>query len=183
MRRIMLMIALAAFAASLLAPLATAQLLTTAGPYDLEPTTGSATLTITNEIGGIGSYASARGIAIYRIDWTSHTDGVVSAVIPEIVGTISRVTFNPDGTAAPSDNYDVTLKDADAFDVLGGNGGNLDEANTASLTAFTTRCSDTPTTGSASGYEPVAVCGPLTLSIANAGNKKKGSIAIYIRRE
>lgn len=177
MRRIMLMIALAAFAASLLAPLATAQLLTTAGPYDLEPTTGTATLTITNEIGGIGSYASARGIAIYRIDWTSHTDGVVSAVIPEIVGTISRVTFNPDGTAAPSDNYDVTLKDADAFDVLRGNGGNLDEADTASFTAFTT------TTGSASGYEPVAVCGPLTLSIANAGNKKKGSIAIYIRRE
>jgi hypothetical protein len=171
-------IALIALVAVLLAPIAPAQLLVTSGAIDLEPTTGAATMTVTSEIGGVGSYATAKGVAVYRIDWTSSAGGAVTATIPEIVGTITRVTFNPDaGAAAPSDNYDVTLSDADGFDVLGANGANLDEANTTSVAGFVTNA------GSPTGYELITVCGALDLAITNAGDSKGGQIAIYVKRE
>lgn len=80
-------------------------------------------------------------------------------------GKIITLVTDP-GTAAPTDNYDVTVTDADGHDVLVGAGANRDTANTelvgeASLGAVANSA--------------------LTVNISNAGNAKDGEVILYIR--
>jgi len=60
-------------------------------------------------------------------------DGTVpDTLLPSIEGRLMELTTNPGGTA-PTDNYDITLIDAEGVDRLQGLGANRDTANTESL--------------------------------------------------
>lgn len=99
-------------------------------------------------------------------EWTSDAsgdaDGSTTAVF---TGKIVQVTTVPSGTAAPTDNYDIELRDADGVDLLAGAGANRDEANTEHITSANLG----------------AVCvSALTLVVANAGNETEGIVYVFI---
>ena len=72
----------------------------------------------------------------------------------------------PSGVAAPTDDYDITVTDADGHDVLWGAGANRDTADTE----YVARASLAAVAGSV-----------LTLTVANAGDTKSGVVVLYIR--
>lgn len=104
-----------------------------------------------------------------RIDWTSDASGNVEQTISQdgANGVAWGSRFIP-GTDSdqPTDQYDVTLKDANGLDVLNGTGANLSNSAAASKTP-----DDTGT---------LPVVGPLTFEVADAGNAKKGSVILYL---
>jgi hypothetical protein len=82
-------------------------------------------------------------------------------------GELLGMTTIP-GTAgdAPTDNYDITLKDSAGHDVLIGAGKDRDTLNTEHVAR-----------ASLAG----APCSPLTFLVENAGNAKKGVAIFYLR--
>lgn len=117
--------------------------------------------------------------SIERINaaWTSAADGSQTQVV-NIWGTILRVVTDP-GSPAPTDNYDLTAPDEFGFDVLGGAGRGTDRDTTTTEhfcpgVAFTD--------GTTTSVMPVVVCGDVTLTLANAGDSKVGTITIFVKR-
>ncbi|MGE0229984.1 MAG: hypothetical protein AB7I38_17065 [Dehalococcoidia bacterium] len=99
--------------------------------------------------------------------WTSDASGNADAQTSLAYnGEVVRLVTDPDGTAAPTDNYDVAVNDEDGADVLMGAGANRDTANTEQVLA------------SSLG---VVANDKLTLQVTNAGNAKSGVVRIYIR--
>lgn len=141
----------------------------------------AATLTTTAAM--VAPYASfgpdpRASVRTYTLDWLSHTDGVVDLDTDvAIVGEILRVTFVPDGGGtAPTNLYDVLLKDAHGIDVLGGQGANL------SGTAASSVCPGVALKdGTTTSVVPVAVAGVLNLEVSNAGSGKGGQVILYVR--
>jgi hypothetical protein len=126
--------------------------------------------TVTETNRRIGSYTSNPNLVnSMTLSWTSDSSGDATATTGAIFGTILRVATNP-GATAPTDNYDVTLSDADGFDILYGLGANRDTANTESISPV----------DPVSGVPPV-VAGPLSLSVSSAGASKVGTVVIYYR--
>jgi hypothetical protein len=99
--------------------------------------------------------------------WTSSAGGAADATTAKAYdGKILGFATIPDGVAAPTDDYDVVVNDADGLDVLLGAGANRDTANTeyvdgASLSAVADSA--------------------LTLGVTNAGNAKQGTVVLWIR--
>lgn len=75
-------------------------------------------------------------------------------------------TIPSGGGTAPTDNYDVTVTDANGVDVLAGAGANRDTANQETVASASL--------GAVAGSK-------LTLNVTNAGNSKQGTVYIYIR--
>jgi len=99
--------------------------------------------------------------------WTSSAGGAADGTSTSAFdGKIIGFTTIPDGVAAPTDNYDVVLNDADGHDVLLGAGLNRDTANTEHVTE-----------GSLAGVAN----SKLTLGVTNAGNAKSGTVIVYVR--
>jgi hypothetical protein len=102
--------------------------------------------------------------------WTSGVGGGDAGVCTKATtvpfdGKILGVVTIPHATA-PTDDYDVTITDADGHDVLWGAGMNRDTATTEYIL------------GSACG----AVSGStLTLNVSNAGDSKRGQVVLWIR--
>lgn len=96
--------------------------------------------------------------------WTSATGGTASLVTPEpVYGEVVALLTDP-GTPAPTDNYDITITDADGYDVMQGAGANRDTANTETAV---------PTAKS-------VAFGLLTIDITNAGDEKSGVAVLYV---
>lgn len=107
------------------------------------------------------------------VTWTSATGGTVSQEIaaaleqtyaidiPILYGLLLGVVTNP-GSTAPTDDWDLTLVDSDGVDVLSGLGANR----------------DTSTSESVAIPSPIPVIGTLTLTIANAGDEKTGTVRL-----
>lgn len=119
-------------------------------------------------------YENKAGRKIHRIkwSWTSSSDGNVSAAT--VMGRVTALKYtgkiydfvtDPSATS-PSDNYDITIKDDDGVDVIRGQGANRD----ASVTEYAV---DRSALG-------VVVDSTLTLTVANAGDSKKGDVYLYI---
>lgn len=130
------------------------------------------TLVEDRELGG--------NVRMISVEWTSAPGGTVSqpikALLPNkkpIVGILNRLVTNPDGTDAPTDDYDLTLLDGDSVDVLNGGGANRDTANTEEIYPSTVGV------GTNSDFQP-AIAGDLTVTIAAAGNTKKGRVILYL---
>ncbi len=108
-------------------------------------------------------------VHIHKIKWTwTSTAGGAADLIT--AGTyagrvVALVTIPAAAGSAPTDNYDITITDAEGFDVMQAAGANRDTANTEQAV---------PTA------ESVAF-GPLTLNIANAGSAKGGVAILYIQ--
>ncbi len=101
------------------------------------------------------------------IDWVSDdTTGAASNSF-HIDGQLIRLVTNP-GATAPTDNYDITLPDSNAFDTLQGLGVNRDTATTEQQNIVISGTSVHP-----------AVNDTVTFTIANAGNSKTGQAVIY----
>lgn len=120
----------------------------------------------------------SRTVQSIQMAWTSGTAGdagIVSGIAsPQISGEILRAVFAPGaGGVQPTDLYDVTLLDADGFDVLAGKGANRSNVNKEQVTPLT---GDGTTTN-----QRIAVDGTLELTIANAGSAKQGTLTIYFR--
>lgn len=105
--------------------------------------------------------------------WTSDASGNVSGIASRhVTGKVVQVVTDP-GAAAPTDNYDITLLDSRGFDVLAGTGANRDTITTEGAVPVQ------ETTVGANLYgNPVYVDGPLTLTIANAGSAKQGTVTV-----
>jgi hypothetical protein len=129
---------------------------------------------VETSVGNTGAYY----FPALRIDlaWTCDAAGAVTEWYTRdcVRGRLSKVVFNP-GTAAPTDNYDVTLLDTNGVDVLQGLGANRDTANTETVVPAIEQL-----VGATTALLPVVVCDKLQLVIANAGNAKEGVISLYI---
>ena len=116
-------------------------------------------------------------------DWTSDdADGTVSGTTRIMVGELIKAITNPDGTDAPTDNYDITVKDEESFDVLSNTDDDLvdrDTANTEEVYFFEKDHAGTPL---AQSVHPV-VADKLTIKVAAAGNAKKGRLILYFRTD
>jgi len=102
------------------------------------------------------------------IAWTSTAGGVADgSTTAAFDGQLIGLTTIPSGGGtAPSDDYDITVTDADGHDVLLGAGLNRDTANTEHVA-----------TGSLGG-----VAGSrLTLNVSGAGSAKVGTVVLRIR--
>jgi len=117
--------------------------------------------------------------AINRIEvtWTSDAAGAASQLIEHVEGVIVRVQFVPGtGGNQPTNAYDITLLDVGGEDVLAGQGANLSNAAPSSV------CPGIPMKDAVTTSNvPVSVSSSLTLTVANAGNTKSGTVYIYMR--
>lgn len=103
------------------------------------------------------------------VPWTSDAAGAYTEEIT-IDGQLVRLVTDP-GTPAPTDNYDVTLPDDHGLDLLGGGGANRDTANTEGVNLA----------AAASGTDnPIFYSGKATVTIANAGDSKAGTVYLYV---
>jgi hypothetical protein len=117
------------------------------------------TVVTTEEVGGV--------VKKIIFDWTSAADGSATATTSNFYnGKIEAFVTDPDGTDAPTDDYDVTIADADGTDVLSAAGQNRDTANTEIVL---------------SASLGIVANDKLSLTIAAAGNAKKGKIYLYVR--
>ena len=124
---------------------------------------GSNTVTVSDKGGNVTEYSMA---------WTSDASGDVSGNAFGIKrGLLLGVEYNPDDTAAPSANYDVTLNvgSSAGADLLTNTGANL------SATA-TTRSKPLVNTSGEVWYEG----GNVDLIVANAGNAKQGVVKLWV---
>lgn len=100
--------------------------------------------------------------------WISDDQGDASeATTGALDGDLLGLTTVPaGGGSAPTDNYDITITDSDGHDVLLGAGADRDTSNTEHVA----RASLAGVSGS-----------PLTLTVANAGDTKSGTVVLYVR--
>jgi len=120
------------------------------------------TVTITEEI-----YSTIKKI---KFSWTSGDGaeaGTASGQTSEAYsGKILGLATDPDGTAIPTDNYNITVTDEDGMDVLMGGGANRDTAVTEYVLSTSL--------GAVANDK-------LTINISGAGTNKKGIAYLYIR--
>lgn len=115
------------------------------------------------------TYSQSRpGIRSVKWAWTSDGSGDVNGTdTVALSGQALRWVTNPDGTAAPTDNYDIVVNDADGADVAAGVLANRHTSTTQAAypAADTYHVFD----------------GPLSLSINAAGASKAGTLTMYYK--
>lgn len=120
--------------------------------------------------GMVVTTTEARARSVWKIVWSwlsDDADGTATGPTAALIdGDILGLTTIPDGSAAPTDNYDITVTDADGHDVLLGAGANRDTANTENV---------------ARASLAAAAASILTLNVSNAGNAKEGKVILYLR--
>jgi hypothetical protein len=106
------------------------------------------------------------GIQKIGVNWTSDSSaGTVSQVLAGLFsGKVLGLYTNP-GATAPTDNYDVELRDSDGDDVLMNAGLDRDTAVSE---------------GVGGGSLGAVVESTLTLVISGAGNSKIGRVVVWI---
>lgn len=106
------------------------------------------------------------GVCKVKFTWTSSAGGAadLSSVYSYFGIALALVTVPAGGGAAPTDNYGVTMKDVEGYDVMQAAGLLRDTANTESAV---------PTTTS-------PAFGKITLGVTAAGAAKGGTATLYI---
>ncbi len=148
-------------------------------------TIGGGTLSVNVTSAGAGTLTApykdyiVGGITRMRVltlDWLSNTTGTLTATLPELHGSLYRVTTKPDdGATSPTADYDVTFSDEDSYDLLLGLGANRSASTVQSLA---------PIFGDGTNKAfPVVFGGITTLSVAAAGAANGGIIRLYIKLE
>jgi hypothetical protein len=120
------------------------------------------------------------GIFDYVLAWTADSSGSVSytGALP-VVGLLLDFWTKPDSGTAPTDNYDITLKDPAGTDILGGLAANRDTANTEYGASVPTKAA---TDGVNTGTVLRALNGEkLVLDVSNAGNGGKGQLFVRLK--
>ena len=102
-------------------------------------------------------------VRVIKVAWTSDGSGDATGAV-FIDGELKRMTTDP-GSTAPTSNYDVTLVDDAAYDILGGAGANRHASTTETVVP------------AVSGLH----YGAATLTVSNAGDSKDGAAYLYYR--
>lgn len=106
-----------------------------------------------------------RRVKKIKVAWTCTSAGAAADTTTAYYNGIPKALVTvPSATAAPADDYDITITDTDSVDVLAGQGANRDTANTEYVT---------------SGFIPVTES-QLTFTVANAGDVKSGTIYLLV---
>jgi hypothetical protein len=128
--------------------------------------------------GGLAQHCNCK-VAI--ADWTSDASGDAVGTFRKIVGRlIKAVTVPGAGGSAPSDNYDITLTDEQSVDVLAGCKLGLadrDQTNAEEVDFFVLNNDTAPLSMALSPL----VCNVLTVTVANAGDSKSGTLRLYFQ--
>ena len=100
--------------------------------------------------------------------WTSDGSGDATATTStEFTGSVLEcITIPGSGGNQPTDQYDVTVTDADGVDVLHGNGANRSNASNEYITE---------------ANSGTVVNDKLAFAIANAGDTKSGTVILYLK--
>lgn len=116
------------------------------------------------------SFKSRNGKFIEKLSvaFTSDASGNATCEITDMYGYIMKMVTDPGGTA-PTDDYDITLVDEYGADALIGAGANRDTANSETV-------HPTQSGAAISAF----VCGTHTLTIANAGDSKTGTVVLFV---
>jgi hypothetical protein len=123
----------------------------------------------------VQSQSTHRTVKSLSLVWTSDAAGAVSGIQSgDVDGELLGVVFKPGAAGVqPTNAYDITLLDADGFDVLAGLGADLSNATA-------TRVSPLIGNGVTTNQR-APLSGSLQLVVANAGNAKSGTVTIYYR--
>ncbi len=110
--------------------------------------------------------------------WTSDASGNVDQTTPAAYGgEILRVVFVPGtGGNQPSNNYTVTLLDAQGLDLLSGQGASLSNTTTTEICPTVPAKDGTTTSTTTRGFYD-----RLELVVSGGGNAKQGSLILYLR--
>lgn len=119
------------------------------------------------------------GIRRVTIDWTSASDGSVTATTKKICGELVKAVTNP-GATAPTASYDIAITDEESFDVLTNTDDNLADRHTSTTEEVYFLVKDHAGTPLAQSVHPV-VCDVLSVAVTNAGDSKVGRIVIYYK--
>lgn len=119
----------------------------------------------------------SRAVRVIEWDWLSDDSGDCSETAnraKNVTGTVVGLHSIPEsGGTIPSDNYDVTVIDAQGADVLNGAGADLHQTLTSA------ECYRFPADFLNTG--PIFIVDQdLSLVVANGGDKKGGVIRVYI---
>lgn len=112
------------------------------------------------------TYGSVKKITFTWTIVSSSSGGATGATSNAYNGAIERLVTIPDGSSAPSANYDITVSDQDSTDVLMAGGANRHSANTEQVNAASLG---------------VVANDTLTLNVTNAGSSCAGVVHLYIR--
>ncbi|KKN14825.1 hypothetical protein LCGC14_0992340 [marine sediment metagenome] len=136
--------------------------------------TGWATMACSNPSAGTVTSSSDKaigtaraGVRLAQISYTTTTDTFTCVMNSMINGWILRVQTDP-GITAPDSDYDITIKDANGQDVMGG----ALADRSATLTESTRPLSK-------GNYEAVETYGLHTIAATNTGSSKTAEILIY----
>lgn len=105
------------------------------------------------------------------ISWTSDASGDATSAIT-LNGYVQKIVTVPDGSAAPTANYDITLVQ-NGVDQLVSLLANRATATNELVFGIAKNSSDV-------GPVPIFLIGSHTFTVANAGNAKSGVVYIYL---
>jgi len=112
------------------------------------------------------THASVKKVRILWVSGTGADAGKADGTTTEYYsGQVLMFVTDPQA-AAPTDDYDVEIRDGDGVDILAGAGANRDTANTEYVLAASL--------GAVANSK-------LTLQVRNAGDTKSGVVYLYIR--
>ncbi len=115
---------------------------------------------------GTVTVAESSIVNVHKIKWTwtSSAGGVADLITAgTYAGEVLALLTDP-GTAAPDDNYDITITDPEGYDVM----------QAAAINRHTT------TTQTVAPTAKSVALGALTLNVAAAGAAKSGVAVLYI---
>lgn len=118
------------------------------------------------------SYEETGPIKTIKVAWTSDDSAGTFSATTKVISGALLVGITDPGATAPDDNYNVTIKDDEAIDVLG----NCDDDLLLRDTANSERVDFIVAT--AAGGRPV-VNSTLTIAGAACGNSKLGQVIIH----
>lgn len=119
-----------------------------------------------------------RGVRKVIASWTSDGSGDASGTTGKLAGLLVKAVTNP--TDGPTDNYDITLADEDGVNILAGCDDDLTDRDTANSEEVYFLVKDHAGSPLAQSLHPV-VCGPLTVTVAAAGDTKSGVLTLFLR--
>lgn len=108
------------------------------------------------------------------ISWTSDAAGAVSGIKVLIRGLVMRMITVPDGTDAPTDNYDITLPHPNASGV------DLAQSLLANRDTTNAEVIEFSATAALTNGSPIYMNGAIEPTVANAGAAKKGQIILEV---
>lgn len=118
------------------------------------------------------SYEETGPINTIKVAWTSDDAAGTFTATTKLISGALLVGITDPGATAPTDDYDVTIKDDEGLDVLSNTDDNLMNRDTANSERVEF------VVGTATGARPV-VNSKLTIAGAACGNAKTGQVIIH----